>query len=519
MSIVTRIASWLGRRTPAPTPKPKAQRDFAAARIDRLTNSWKSSAQSADSTLRFSLPTLRNRSRDLAENSDYVSGYLELLRNKVVGSNGIGLQVQSKGGDGEFDDDANDAIEKSFEKWGKRGSCTVCGRLSWKECLGLALISMARDGEVFIRLVRQAGVNQFNFALQFIEADMVDINKNDVLTNGNTIRMGVEITPFDRPVAYYVFERHPGDLNLSAMAGTKTVRIPAEEMIHLYRQLRPGQTRGIPWTASVMTRLHHLGAYEEAAIINARTGASKMGFFTRTAESMPENGYGTDEAGRTISEVEPGSLETLPVGVGFEPFDPAYPSNEFDSFVKRQIKGASCGLPGAAYAELSNDLESVSFSSIRQGTLNSRDSYRDLQRLLIDSLCVPVYEAWLTMALSFGLIVVVNGKRGPNSRLSVVNYDKYNQPFFIGRGWDWVDPLKDQQANSEGLSNGTLTLTRLHLEQGSDLNTYLAVRSRERKLGRKYDVDLDAVYETAKKTLPVSDPAPPPPGRPPSSKE
>lgn len=496
MGIITRLAAYL--RSPAPEPEPgqPRRREFAAARVERLTATWKSSAQSADSVLRFSLPILRNRSRDLADNNDYVAGYLELLGNKVLGPHGVRLQVKAKGGDGKLDRDANAAIEHAFRSWGERGSCSICGRLSWPELQRLALISMARDGEVFIRLLRGKGENPSHFALQVLEADMVDYNKNELLGNGAMIRMGVEVDAYFRPVAYHVFERHPGDWNIATLPLGRTMRVPAEDMVHLYRQLRPGQTRGIPWTTPVMNRLHHLGAYEEAAIINARAGASKMGFFTRTLDAATDAGYATDDAGRTINEVEPGSLETLPPGYDFKAFTPDYPSAQFDNFVKRQIKGASCGLPGASYAELSNDLESVSFSSIRQGTLHARDSYRDLQRLMIDCLCQPVYRAWLSMSLTFGAIVVVNGRRGPNSRLSLTNFDKYNQPLFVARGWEWVDPLKDAQAGSEELRNRLTTRTRIAAEQGEDFEELLAEAAQEEQLAADYGIDLTV-------TLPV----------------
>lgn len=480
------ISRLFGKGGPITKATP-ARRDFAGARIDRLTAAWKSSTQSADSTLRFSLAALRGRSRDLAENNDYVAGYLELLANKVVGPTGIRLQVKSRGGDGKLDQEANNAIEKAWAEWGRKGICDVTGRLSWPEAKRLALISMARDGEIFIRFIYKKEINKFHFALQFIEADMVDTNKNDTLANGNTIRMGVELTPFDRPVAYHVFERHPGDFNLGHTSG-RTVRVPAEEMLHIFRQLRPGQTRGIPWTASVMTRLHHLGAYEEAAIINARIGATKMGFFTRDPDKITD--ADAMRSGNGEITAEPGQFDTLPVGHDFKAFDPAYPSGEYDGFVKRQIKGISCGLPGASYAELSNDLESVSFSSIRQGTINSRESYRSIQQLLIEQLCHPVYNAWLTMALSFGLILLPSGKRSVVTRLSAANFDKYSPPLFVGRGWEWVDPLKDEESKTEALANQTTSRTRIMAEKGEDFEELLAEQAQENLLAAEYGIVL-----------------------------
>lgn len=492
MSIISWIADKFSTTQAAPAP----QRTYAAARLDRLSASFGNGGnQSVDSGLRFALPVLRARSRDLAENNDYISGYLELLGNKVIGASGIRLQVKSRGGDGKLDREANAAIEAGWKQWGRKGICDITGKLSWTELQRLALESTARDGEVFIRVIKSPGVNRFGIALQMIEADQVDINKNDTLTNGNIIRMGVELDSWGRPTAYHVFENHPGDLNLGTYAG-RTLRITADEMIHVYRQRRPGQTRGVPWTAAVMTRLHHMGAYEEAAIINARFGASKMGFLTHDATAGEYLGDGKDIAGNIISEVEPGQLETLPAGYDIKTFDPTYPSNEYDPFIKRQVKGASCGLPGATYSDLSNDLESVNFSSIRQGTLNARDSYRALQQLLIDVLCTPVYEAWLGQSLDFGALTLSPVRRGPASRLSPASFDKYNTPVFVGRGWDWVDPLKDQKANTEALANRLTTRSRIAAECGEDFEDILAELKQEQELADQYGIVLEQTEVT-----------------------
>lgn len=481
-------------------------RAYAGARLDRLTSSFgQGSNQSVDSGLRFELETLRNRSRDLAENNDYIAGYLELLGNKVIGANGIRLQVKARGGDGQLDSGANTTIEAGWKIWGRKGSCDVTGKLSWVELQRLTLESMARDGEVFIRLIRSPRVNRYALALQLIEADQINIRANDILANGNVIRMGVELNSWGKPVAYHVFEHHPGDMYFGASGSFATVRIPAEEMIHLFRPHRPGQTRGVPWTASVMTRMHHMGKYEEAAIINARVGASKMGFIIPPQNGSDYQGDGKDADGNIVSEVEPGLLEKLPAGYDVKTFDSRYPSNEYDSFVKRQIKGTSCGLPGATYSDLSNDLEAVNFSSIRQGTLNARDSYRSLQQLMIDVLCVPVFESWLGQALDFGALVVVNCKRGPNSQLSAANFDKYNAAVFVGRGWDWVDPLKDQNANTVALANRLTTHSRIAAEQGDDFEDILTELKQEQELADKYGIELEPPPPTA------SQPPPPPP--------
>ena len=68
---------------------------------------------------------------------------------------------------------------------------------------------------------------------------------------------------------------------------SKHIRIPAEQVIHIFMPLRAGQTRGEPWLSPVMPAMKQLGGFREAAVINARIGASKMGFFTCLLYTSP----------------------------------------------------------------------------------------------------------------------------------------------------------------------------------------------------------------------------------------
>ena len=318
------------------------------------------------------------------------------MKTNVVGSNGFSLQVKALGGDGNLDMSGNQAVENAFNLWGKCGNCTVDGKMSWVDAQKMAIESLVRDGEVFVLKHRGRDYHD-SFGIQFIEPDEIDEEKNGRLANGNEIRMGVELNANKRPVAYYKLAYHPGDYDYANKAvPAKHTRIPAENMIHIFMPLRAGQTRGEPWLTPVMPSMKQLGGFREAAVINARIGASKMGFFTSPAG----DGFAADDMdGHTpIMDVEPGTMHQLPKGVSFESWDPQFPNNEFDSFHKSVLKGIASGL-GVSYTALSNDLEATSYSSIRQGALEERDYYRDIQQLLNDHFIYKVYESWLESAL------------------------------------------------------------------------------------------------------------------------
>ena len=167
------------------------KRSYNAAKLGRLTNDWTTSTTSANYEIRNDIKILRSRARQLERDNDYVRRWLKLLENNVLGSTGIGLQCKSRDFNGDLDTFANKKIEAAWRNWGKPENCTVAGTHSWMDAQRLILRSVARDGAVLIRKVRNWD-NPFRFAIQVLEIDHLDADYNHKLPSGNTVRMGVE---------------------------------------------------------------------------------------------------------------------------------------------------------------------------------------------------------------------------------------------------------------------------------------------------------------------------------------
>ena len=459
------------------------QSGYAAALISRLTNDWLTTSRSADEEIRVGLQKLRARSRNLAMNNDYARKYLKMVVSNVVGSNGITFQSRVVGQDGNPDAIANGIIEQAWRQWGKKGVTTTDGQRSWRDEQRLFIETVARDGEVIVRMVR-GFENPFSFALQMMEADLLDEEFNRELLNGNRIRMSIEYDVWKRPVAYHLLTVHPGESSY-IFAGTMRDRVPANEIIHAYIRERPGQSRGVPWMHSAMTRLNMLGGYEEAELVAARVSAAKMGFFVEK-EGAEYAGDAKDGQGNIITESEPGSWEKLPKGVEIQQWDPQHPAGNFMPFMKTTLRGIASGL-NVAYNSLASDLEGVNFSSIRSGVLEERDNWKVLQGWMVDNYCVPVFESWLDMFLL-----------QEQTQLSVARFEKLNKPKFQGRGWAWVDPLKDQKANSEAVQNLTKTRGAIVAEQGLDLEEVFEQLAAEKALRKKHGLELIAVSQNGR---------------------
>ncbi len=452
------------------------KREYSAANVSRLFNDFKDSNRSADSELQPVMRRLRNRSRDLARNNEYVKRYLYLLKTNVIGDRGFTLQVKAQNATGMLDEIGNQAVEGSFKAWGKVGRCTVDGKLSWIDAQKMAIEGLARDGEVFIVKHRNTAFRD-SFAIEFIEPDRVDETLSRQTSNGNEIRMGVEFDKFRRPVAYHMLSYHPGDYDYATSSvSPKHIRVPADRVIHLFMPIRAGQTRGEPWTAGALSALKQLAGFREAAVVNARVGASKMGFFTSPAG----DGFAADAMDQNvpIMDAEPGSFHQLPTGVSFTSFDPQFPSNEFDAFHKSVLKGIASGL-GVSYTSLSNDLEATSYSSIRQGALEERDFYRQIQQFMMEHFVRPIYESWLESAMELN-----------SFDIPMRQFDRFaDSSEFRGKAWSWVDPQKEMNAAILGLKNGILSLQDVASQYGKDVEELLGQIQRDKVLMQQFDVE------------------------------
>lgn len=475
-------------------PKPKAQpkvfkRAYQAANTSRLFADFKESERSADSELYPVISRMRARSRDLARNNEYTKRYLSLLKTNVVGERGFNLQVKATNATGDLDQIGNQAIENAFKSWGRMGNCTVDGKMSWVDAQKMVIEGLARDGEVFIVKHRSASFKD-SFALEFIEPDQVDEEKSETLKNGNQVRMGVELDQFRRPVAYHLLTYHPGDYDFTtSKRSPKHVRVPADRVIHIYMPTRAGQTRGEPWTAAAISALKQLDGFREASIVAARMGASKMGFFT----SPTGDGFVADDLDGNVPIIsaEPGTFHQLPTGIDFKTFDPAYPNNEFDSFHKSVLKGIASSL-NVSYTSLANDLEATSYSSIRQGALEERDHYKNLQGFMIDHFIRPVFEHWLESAMEMG-----------SFGIPLRQYQKFaDAAEFRGRAWSWVDPQKEMNAAINGMKAGILSLQDVASQYGKDTEELLAQIQRDKALMDQFGVKY-ALEPYAAQQMPV----------------
>jgi lambda family phage portal protein len=476
-NLIQRAANWLTRKAPA-----QQLRRFEAARLDRLAGDWFATANSINQELQNDLDLIRRRGRQLAHNNDYAAKFVKMVQNNIIGPTGVRLQSKVEDSPGKPDRMASAAIELAWKEWGQ--AADVTGQMSFVDLLNSIVGSLPADGEFLVRMVKGADAgNRFNFALQVIDVDRIDTTFNGQ-HEGNTVIMGVEVNAYRRPVALHLFEAHPSD---GARSSRRRVRVSTDEMLHRFKVTRAEQVRGIPWMAPGMLSLHHLGGFMLSALLAAEHGANHYGFFTTPDGMAP---IGQAEQGQQVTTSQPGMYDTLPTGVQFTPHDSKYPNEVFGPFAKTTLQRIATGW-GVAYHSLANDLEGVSFSSIRSGTLEERDRWVEDQEWLIGCFIEPVFKAWLQMALLSGAITMPNGSALPASKAA-----KFARHEWQARRWEWVDPQADMNAKVLAVKAGLMAPQDLCASMGYDYEDTIKAIGQAQELAKEFGVSLTA-YEGA----------------------
>lgn len=432
---------------------------MASADINRLTGDWPTTPVHADWIVSRFQRSLVARSREQAANNDFMKAYLRLQRLNIVGPLGIQFHSQAMKG-ASPDRRARTAVNAAFQKWGRAENCDVAATLSWLGFQKTAIDTVARDGEVFVRFIFGEDAGPMGVALQMIDPQRcpVEFDRTD-LGDGRFIRHGIEFNRYGRPLAYYFTDDTVGQ-NPAAYVynGKSYTRVPAAEILHLFVVEFPGQKRGLPWMATGLFRAKQTQAMEDAAVVNARVGAAKMGFIQFREGTGPE----LDEDDDLEFDAEAGTFPLLPEGAEFKEFAPQYPQGEFAVFVKQMLRAFAAG-GGVSYHSLSQDLEGVNFSSIRHGTLDERESHKERQEWFRETFHDRVFAVVFPRLLLGGFVVDAKGAPLPAVKLAALSACRWQ-----ARRWSWIDPRADMDANEKAKNNMMTSVSQLIREAGGE---------------------------------------------------
>jgi lambda family phage portal protein len=352
------------------------------------------------------------------------------------------VQAQPRRVNGKLDEALAVRIEELWAEQSERGNWTLCGQHTRNGLDRLLVRLTAQDGEVLVRIHEETSGTPTKFGVELIDAEALDMDYNDVLPNGNVVRMGVEFNRHRRPVAYHFFPEALQPLASTYRAGAnQRERVVADDIVHLYLPEWAWQSRGMPWASTAIRRMAMLEGYEDAAITAARQSATKAAQYRYEEWADPgELPKGVKEQGQLTQDIAAGEVDLPPYGMYLQPMDWAWPNTDHGEFVKEALRGITAGLC-INYNTGANDLEGVNYTSLRYGAQIERDLWMLLQDWYVQWFVQPIYRRWLAYAARRGLLGQKNG-----ASLDLTRLRQFQHATFQPRRWAPVDPTKDEQA-------------------------------------------------------------------------
>lgn len=453
MNILDRTIAWFSpsaglRRAQA---RNVLKRAFQGAESSRLTNNKKPKNTAADAELLgpFGADAVRAWARALVRDNAYAWNVVDTIVSNVVGA-GITAQSVYETPEGDDIEDVNDVRDKLFSDW-----CEVCdvnGRMTFSEIQSLAMREIVEAGEVLIRLVRTPGktyrgiTRPVPLALEMIEADRLALERDTYKTgyapdSKNRIIRGVELDELGKPVAYWIYPQHPS--TPYTVGNQIPIRVPANEILHLYRCDRVGQTRGVSWFAPAMQSLRDLGVYldnelQASAVAACFTVAIKSDTPTGSLAN-PEGEDSVDENGNSLEYLEPGMVARIRSNESIETINPGRPNNGADVFTQLIMRAVAAGT-GTSYEAISKDFSKTSYSSSRTSKLEDRPRYKRWQNYLLNHLCQPIWDEFCDAAARESI------KGFPTSTELLEDRRTAAPVEWQLPEWEWVDPMSEQQA-------------------------------------------------------------------------
>ena len=438
---------------------PLQQKSFAAAFNSRFVDWLFTSYNKVNTDLVSQLKTLITRSRSLSQNNEIFRSYLSNCEKCIVGSEGFRLQMQIKNSDGTLNQALNDQIEWAWYQFTKKKNLELSETLGDVDFDTLLLRTLLVDGEAFIQIIKDSK-SPFGVKFKLIDSLAIDCNFIQVMTETqNGIYNGVEVDRNYRPIRYWMRTCYNGNYESGQLYA-----VPADQIIHLYRQEFIDQVRGYSPIVASLNSLKQLDDFAVAELIAAKISSCQGIFYERNGNNVGDfiDQSSANDQGTFLQQLSPGVASIVPKGYNVKTLTPNHPSSQYGEFVKAITKRVASSM-GSTYNTVCGDMQSVSYSSLRQSNISENSFYKTWQRFLIDNWKNVEFELFLKGYL-------INSK----TELKPSMFMKYLRSYrFIPKVDQYYDQAKEMVAIERQLKLG-LTSPIIECEKrGLDWNEVL----------------------------------------------
>ena len=467
----------------------KVNARYDAAGHGRRMAGW-TTPTSGPNTAISGLQKIRDRSRDVIRNEWSGASNVRVWTTNIVGT-GIIPRPNTK----------NLKLKARFQELWKSWVplADADGVLDFYGLLALVVRCFFSDGEVFVRIRprRLTDGIPVPMQLQILEADMVPLLDADAyagLPEGNVIRQGIEIDRIGRRAAYWMWRNHPGDKPISSINPNDVYRVPAESVLHVFEPLRPGQLRGVPEMAAVITKLRNVADFDDAVLERQKLANLFTMFITRQVPSGandPMTGLPIEGSfDQPLAGLEPGIAQELGPGEDVKFSSPPDAGGVYTDFMRTQNLGVAAG-SGTPYELMSGDIKDVSDRTLRILINEFRRLCEQKQWLVfIPQMCQKVLDSWVGFASLAGEISTDEAGELKDVRWSP-------------QGWAYIHPVQDVQARIAEYQSGFRSRASIVAERGEDIEQVDHERAEDAKRERDLGLVGAAQTDTAGKPPPA----------------
>lgn len=327
-------------------------------------------------------------------------------------------------------------------------------------------MARCQDGEAFAVLATNPKIrHSVKLDLMVLEADRVSGDLRWLEDDASVD--GITFDEWGNPADYRVLKYHPGDVRY--MPGDEAIHVPAEYMLHIFRQDRPGLHRGIPELTAALPLFAQLRRYN-LAVLSAAEAAADFAAILYT--DAPPNGESDEVEPMDSIPLERNMMLTVPAGWKMGQLDPKQPAANHAEFVKiilSEIARCVC----STYGTLAGDFSGHNYAS---GRLDNQIYHKSI---LVDrsfwesEILNRIFEVWFREYSLTQRIVTEETRH-------VWYWDSFVH----------VDPLKESNSQRVRLENNTTTLAAECARDGKDYLSVIHQRAKEIKLMRELGIPL-----------------------------
>lgn len=495
-----------------------------ADRYDQQLAFWAPTLRSADADIIPDKPLADGRARDLMRNDAYVQGGANLHRDNIVGSQFLlNAKPASRALFGKVDDvwetEFQEEVEEIFDLVSESPDHLFdASRMNtFTGLIRLAVGIHVPAGEVLSTVEWFDDGRPFLTAIQMVDLDRLSTPFDRMLDPA--VKAGIRRDGRGAPQSYFIRKSHPVDYQPSfqrMLDVNKWAEVPVRkpwgrlQVIHLFEQTRPDQSRGIAEMAAALKEMHITRKFRDINLQNAVTQALYAAAITSELPSetvfqqLGGGQFSADKVQEAMSNYAIGymgmineycgSAKNLQIdgvriphllpGTKLEMMSPGKAGplgGEFEQSLLRYIAATL----GVSYEQLSRDYTNTNYSSARAAMSETWKFMQARKKVVADRFATIIYRLWLEEMINKDVLKTFPKAKAKfvysNNRLSL-GFDAISRCDWIGASRGQIDELKETQAAKLRIEAGLSTREDELARLGKDWRKVYRQLKREKEL-------------------------------------